>query len=59
MILRAWLRVSAGGLPPGFDQVRWWVRAVCSVANCVAVRPVVRWCSNGLVRYGLRLFVEI
>ena len=27
------------------------MRAVSSVANCVAVSPVVRWCGNGLFRW--------
>lgn len=59
MIFRAWGRVRAYGRPAGFAQVRWLFRAVSSVVNCVAVSPVVRWCSNGLFRFGLRLFVVI
>lgn len=48
MILRAWVRVSAGGLPLGFLQVRWVFRAVSRVVNCVGVSPVVGWWGNGL-----------
>ena len=28
-----------------------------SVANCVAVSPVVRWCGNGLSWCGLIIFL--
>ena len=52
MALSPWARVSAGGLPPGLPQVRWWVRFVSSVANCWLVSPVVRWLGNGLSRCG-------
>jgi hypothetical protein len=28
--------------------VRWFFRAVSSVANCSLVSPVIRWLGNGL-----------
>lgn len=44
--LKAWGRVSSGGLPPSFAG--WWgVRAISSVVNCRDVNPVVRWWSSG------------
>lgn len=51
--------MSTGGLPPGFPQVSWLVRAVSKVVNCVAVRPVVGWWYNGSSWCGLRIFVVI
>ena len=57
MALSPWARVSAGGLPRGAAQVRWWLRFVSSVVNCWLVSPVVRWWGNGLFRCGLRLLL--
>ena len=54
-----WARVSAGGLPRGAAQVRWWLRFVSSVVNCWLVSPVVRWWGNGLSGVALRMFVVI
>lgn len=51
--------MRAGGLPPGLPQMSWLVRAVSRAANCVAVRPVVRWWCNGSSWCGLRVFVVI
>ena len=51
--------MRAGGLPLGLPQMSWLVRVVSSVANCVAVRPVVRWWCNGSSWCGLRVFVVI
>ena len=59
MILRAWARVSVGGLPPGFAQVMWAVRAVCSVVNCWWLRPVIGLWGNGSSGAVLRIFVVI
>lgn len=42
VIFRAWGRVSLRGFWSGLTQVRWLLRAVMSVANCVAESPVVR-----------------
>lgn len=39
--MRSWDRVSAGGLPPGFPQVSWWVRAFSSEANYWLVRGLL------------------
>lgn len=51
------------GEPAGFwyglTQVRWWVSVFSSVVNCVAVRPVVGCCGNGLSRCRLRIFLAI
>lgn len=46
--VRAWDRLTAGGLTPGFPQVMWCFRAVSSVANCLVSSLVVRWFGNGL-----------
>ena len=35
--LRSWDRSSAGGLPPGFPQVSWWVRVFSGEACCALV----------------------
>lgn len=51
--------VTAGGLPTGLTQVGWWVRVFISVANCVAVSPIVRWCCNGLFRLAEVFWSEI
>lgn len=59
MALSPWARVSAGGLPPGLPQVRWWLRFVSSVANCWLVSPVVRWLGNGPSGVALRIYVVI
>lgn len=59
MIFSPWARASLRGFWSGLIQVRWVLRAVMSVANCVAVSSVVRWCGNGLSWCGLRIFVAI
>lgn len=59
MIFRAWDRVSLRGFSAGFIQVRFWVRVVSSVANCVVVSPVVRWCGNGSSWCGLSVCLVI
>ena len=57
VIFRAWVRVSLRGFWSGLTQVRWWVRAVSSVANCVAVSPVVRWWVTVFSGVALRILL--
>ena len=58
MTLRAWVRVSAGGLPLLMGvQVVWFLRTVSSVANWVGVRLVVRWWCNGSSGAVLRILL--